>query len=78
MSWPSQPRKKAPSKNANQGEGSKKPSPVSTPLPPVADVATLKKEIAGFQNKIADIIANGRRGTEKAAFILSQWINKKR
>ena len=79
MPFSSQPRKKG-VQVAQEGPKSSschtnKPEP--KPTKP-ADPATEKKQLLLLREKIADRFEKDARAAEKAAIILSTWINKKK
>lgn len=48
------------------------------PDPKIVDLPTEKMKITRLREKIADSTANDRRFDDKAALVLSNWINQKK
>ena len=82
MPFSSQPRKKG--NTVPQGvdapcghSKSKVKCPICSPKKsPLVDTAKEKQAIMALQQKIGKKLTEDKRGTEKSAFVLSNWISK--
>lgn len=75
MPFSPQPKKKG---KATSQEGKNPSCDACAPPAKIIDLPTEKKKIATLQEKVFKALAADPQAAQKAALILSAWINKKR